>query len=82
MNLQIKNLLYLEVFAPVTVIPVAFLAAAAAPLLAGVPIAQSLMAVYQVTALADSAAWTAAHNDNDNQAWPERTFRFAAREAA
>ena len=39
--------------------PVAFLAAAA-PLLAGVPIAQSLMAVYQVTALADSAAWVAA----------------------
>ena len=61
--------------------PVAFLAAAA-PLLAGVPIVQSLMAVYQVTALADSAAWTAAHNDNDNQAWPERTFRFAVWEAA
>ena len=48
----------------------------------GVKLSVTATAVYQVTALADSAAWTAAQYDNDNQAWPERTFRFAAREAA
>jgi hypothetical protein len=36
-----------------------------------VPIAQSLMAAYQVLTLGDAAAWTGA---NDNSAWSERPF--------